>query len=181
MNLCRWNGDTGWPTQLTYYIQSQRPTQKKLQSHNRTCTRSCWSAGTGTPSSGPPLSSSLTCLRTSTSHPSLSIWNRHSRCWWVHRDPTRRTGPLVTQPSKVFHNLSIDSNLWSEIGNAHIYLTKNVCVILKKLVSSFCCKFSNFERQNAICSHGHAIASENNLQPRLWDSKDNSAPMINSF
>ena len=85
------------------------------------------------------------------------------------------------QPSKVFHNLTIDSNLWSYIGNAHIYLTKNVCAILKKLVSSFCCKFSNFERQNAICSHGHAIASENNLQPRLWDSKDNSAPILNSF
>jgi hypothetical protein len=101
------------------------------------------------------LSSSPTCLRTSTSHPSLSIWNRHSRLWWVHRVPTRRTGPLVTQPSKVFHNLSIDSNLWSEIGNTHIFLTKNVCVILKKLVSSFCCKFTNFERRNAIYSHGH--------------------------
>ena len=90
-NKCRWNGDIGWPTQPTYYIQSQRPTQKKLPSHNLTCTRSCWSAGTGTPSRGPPLSSSPTCLRTSTSRRSLSIWNRHSRCWTVQRDPRRTT------------------------------------------------------------------------------------------
>ena len=109
-NKCRWNGDIGWPTQLTYYIQSQRPTQKKLPSHNLTCTRSCWSAGTGTPSRGPPLSSSRTCSKTSTSRPSPSIWNRRSRCWGGPRN--LRRGTLC--------NLIIDSQLYWWFENAHL-------------------------------------------------------------
>ena len=73
----RLNGDTEWPTQLTSCIQSRRPTLKRLAWLNPMCTRSCWNAGTEIHSRDPPSSSLLTCLKTSTSHHSLSIWNRY--------------------------------------------------------------------------------------------------------
>ena len=106
----RWSVDTGWPTQPTYYIRSRKPTRKKLRLPSRTCTRSCWSAGTVTPSRGPPLSSSRTCSKTSTSRPSPSIWNRRSRCWGGPRN--LRRGTLC--------NLIIDSQLYWWFENAHL-------------------------------------------------------------
>merc|ERR1712192_74613 len=120
----RWNGDIGWPTQLTYYIQRQKPTQKKLALHNPTCTRSCWSAGTGTLSRGLPSSFSPTCLRTSTSRRSLSIWNGHSRCWSVSM--RSQEDHLSHKLLKCFTNQALTFNYGRELD-----LTKIVCVTLK--------------------------------------------------
>ena len=177
MNLCRWNGDTGWPTQLTYYIRSQRPTQKKLQSHNRTCTRSCWSAGTGTPSRGPPLSSSPTCLRTSTSHPSLSIWNRHSRCWWVPRDP-RRTTCYTTfwSVSQFKHRLPIMVINWK---CPHLFDKECLCDPKSWYpLSAANSQFPFFESLKAIYSQGHRKRDQFTILP-CGTRKDNSAPIPN--
>jgi hypothetical protein len=62
--------------------------------------------------------------------------------------------------------------LWAEIGNAHIYLTKNVCVILEKSSVLFLLQILDFRETRCHLLSWACIAIEKNLQPWLWDSKD---------